>query len=125
MSKGISGFALGDGGIGVAERGRWDQDGASGWKFNDELEVPKNEVPSQRRVEVAKGGDGAPPKRKVSRIPVIQAACLGPEVECRAGEDAVLEVAGQAAVAVVQSFVVLRVVRPELGRPGSEARCRR
>ena len=53
LREGAPSLPVADGGIGVGNGGRWDEDCRTGWELDGEIEVPENQVPSQFGVEIA------------------------------------------------------------------------
>lgn len=77
----------------MSDDSRWKGNSGSARKFNDQFEVPEDQVPTFCRVEVAEGGDATPAKRKICEVAMFQGAGSRPEVEGGGGPNAIVEVA--------------------------------
>ncbi len=68
LREGAPSLPVADGGIGVGNGGRWDEDCRAGWELDNKVEIPENQMASFRRIEVTQRGDCTPPEREVSKV---------------------------------------------------------
>ncbi len=99
----------------VSKNGGGDQDGRSRWKFNGDLEIPENKVPTLGGVVISERSDGAQPRSQVQVVGVYVSDRLWPEVACCARKHIVLEVTLQVGILVAQGIERVAVQVMELG----------
>lgn len=107
-----------DGNVGMRDGGGGEEDQGTGRELDDELHVPKNQVPSFRRVKEPHGFNPAPTEGEVAHVAVLKGPDTFAEIEGGAGEHGF----GEGAVKP-QSFVVVNVVAMKSWCPQSKRSC--
>jgi hypothetical protein len=76
-----------DGGVGVPNEGRRDEDGAPWQEVYDQFEIPQNEMAAAVGVKVTECSDGAPPPGEIREVEVGEGDGPRAKVEGSGSED--------------------------------------